>query len=187
MIPGLYDFATRWSEGGSVYLLGDTHFDDEDRDIMGYKLSSEEQHRLIKVTINKNDTFIHLGDVGNPEYLTDVPGYKVLIMGNHDQSVERFRPYFDEIYSGPLMISKKIILSHEPVDVPWAFNIHGHNHNWWNPGDDHHLNLAANVCAYYPVSLKHIIRQGYLNKITDIHRFTIDKAREGLYEKSGQT
>lgn len=38
---------------------------------------------------------------------------------------------FDEVYTGPLMISDKILLSHEPIEgLPYyMFNIHGHDHS----------------------------------------------------------
>lgn len=176
MIRGLYSFARKWSDGGSVWMISDTHFDDSDRAFMGYEVSEEEQISILKKYVMKNDTLIHLGDVGNPEYMKHVKGYKVLILGNHDFTASRFRPYFDEIYEGPLMISRKLILSHEPVDVPWAFNIHGHVHN---PGsnDDHHLNLAANVFGYQPANLGRLITDGLVSNVDDIHRMTINNTK----------
>jgi calcineurin-like phosphoesterase family protein len=176
MIRGLYKFAERWSEFGSVYIVSDTHFDDPDRELMGYTISTEQHVDVIKHTVHKPDTLIHLGDVGNPEYLKLIRGYKVLIMGNHDESATRFKPYFDEIYEGPLIISRKLILSHEPVNVPWAFNIHGHDHNDSVFIDDRHLNVAANVINYDPVNLGKLIKDGLLSYAQDIHRITIDNA-----------
>ena len=36
--------------------------------------------------VHKNDTLIHLGDVGNPEWIGKLKaGHKVLILGNHDK------------------------------------------------------------------------------------------------------
>lgn len=178
MISGLYWFAKKWSERGSVWVISDTHFDDPDRAFMGYEVSEEEQIAILKKYVMKNDTLIHLGDVGNPEYMQHVKGYKVLVLGNHDFTASRFKPYFDEIYEGPLMISRKLILSHEPVDVPWAFNIHGHVHN---PGsnDDHHLNLAANVFGYQPANLGRLITDGLVSNVDDIHRMTINNIKTG--------
>ena len=177
MIKTLYPIFQRWSEKGSVYIISDTHFDDEDRDVMGYRITEAEQMGLIKQIAHKNDTLIHLGDVGNPEYFKDIKAYKILILGNHDQSAERFKSYFDEIYTGPLIISDKIIISHEPIyGLDFMYNIHGHDHNVHNIGDDNHMNLAANVCWYMPKNLKDIIQSGVLKKISDIHRVTIDNA-----------
>ena len=41
---------------------------------------------------------------------------------------------FDEVYEGPLMVSDRLILSHEPIEnlQPYLFNIHGHDHSKWN-------------------------------------------------------
>ena len=79
---------------------------------------------------------------------------------------------FDEVYEGALMIAPNIILSHEPVEFPYAKNIAGHDHA-------HKYNGTINVCAehidYTPVPLKWLVEQGML-KAPDIHRETIDGA-----------
>lgn len=179
MIKGLYQFAEKWSEKGSVWIIADTHFDDADCKLMDPGWISPQEHLSnIKKYVHKNDTLIHLGDVGNPEYMKEIPGYKVLILGNHDFTATKFKPYFDEIYEGPLMISRKIILSHEPIYISWAFNIHGHNHGSVIEGDVYHLNLASNVCNYTPVSLGALIKSGKFADIKNIHRITIDRAGE---------
>ena len=179
MIASLYPIFQHWSEKGSVYIISDTHFDDIDRLPMGYNITNEEQLNILKSKIHKNDTLIHLGDVGNPEYIARIKGYKVLIMGNHDQSIERYAPYFNEVYSGPLMISKQILLSHEPIyGVPYIYNIHGHDHAGYNIENENHLNLASNICNYEPLNLGKFIKSGGVSKIDNIHRMTIDKATE---------
>ena len=43
MIPTLYDIFKPWSDGGSVYLLSDTHFDDADCKLMDPKWILPEQ------------------------------------------------------------------------------------------------------------------------------------------------
>lgn len=83
---------------------------------------------------------------------------------------------FDEVYEGCLMISDKIILSHEPVDFKYALNIHGHDHSMWSKNDKCHLNVCAEHIDYMPVSFKEIIESGYLKNIPNVHRETIDKA-----------
>lgn len=183
MIKTLYPYFQHWSEKGGIYLVSDTHFFDNDREYMGYHISNEDQFYLLKDTCHKNDTLIHLGDVGNLEYIKKLNCYKVLIMGNHDQSVEKMKEYFDEVYSGPLWISQKLVLSHEPIVIedshfgmPIAFNIHGHDHgkNFWD--DEYHLNICQNIYGYVPLNLNQFIKSGYLKKIKDIHRLTIDNA-----------
>ena len=85
---------------------------------------------------------------------------------------------FDEVYEGPLFISDKILLSHEPIDFPFALNIHGHDHSGKFLSDANHINVCAECIDYTPVNLKHIIEKGVLKNIDTIHRFTIDKATE---------
>lgn len=83
---------------------------------------------------------------------------------------------FDEVYEGPLMISDKILLSHEPIDIPeYMFNIHGHDHSGRNFKDKRHLNVCAEMIDYTPVSLEDLIKNGLLKNTKSIHRYTIDK------------
>lgn len=179
MILSLYKKFQSWSDGGSVWLISDTHFDDNDRNTMGYTLSEKEQIDIIKKRVFKNDTLVHLGDVGNPEYFKDLKCHKVLILGNHDFTATKFEEYFQEIYSGPLFIGEKILLSHEPIDLgSITFNFHGHDHNPENTGSFNRMNLAANVVQYLPQNLGKHIKQGILKNIDGIHRLTIDHAIE---------
>ena len=90
---------------------------------------------------------------------------------------------FDEVYEGPLFVSEKILLSHEPIDSPYALNIHGHDHSKHTYNDDRHLNVCAENIDYTPVSLKDIINSGILKKIDSIHRVTIDTATERAMER----
>ena len=191
MIKTLYPTFQKWSERGSVYIISDTHLDDSDRKFMKYNISEEEQIAILKKRCHKTDTLIHLGDVGNPEYLKDIKAYKVLIMGNHDETATQFEPYFDEIYTGPLWIAEKLVLSHEPLCLesgitrkPIAFNIHGHDHSGEYYNDDYHLNLAQNVFGYEPLSLKDFIKDGHLKQIKSIHREIIDNATKRKYSKN---
>lgn len=181
MIKSLYPCFQRWSEKGSVYLVSDTHFKDPDREYMGYYISNEDQWSIINYTCHSFDTLIHLGDVGDLDYIKRLRCHKVLIMGNHDQSIKKMKDYFDEVYSGPLWVSQKLVLSHEPlITQTWetaqtiAFNIHGHDHN--GTKRDFHLNLAQNIYGYIPLNLNQFIKSGELKKINDIHRATIDNA-----------
>ena len=83
---------------------------------------------------------------------------------------------FDEVYEGPLMIAEKLILSHEPVNIPWAFNSHGHVHNPKHKNNNHHFNVCSDVIGYVPINFNQWMKSGYLSKIETIHRDTIDKA-----------
>lgn len=183
MIKSLYPCFQHWSELGGVYLVSDTHFKDLDRKYMGYFISDEDQWYILNDTCHKFDTLIHLGDVGDLSYIERLRCYKVLIMGNHDQSIEKMEKVFNEVYSGPLWISQKLVLSHEQIwshcfesAMPIAFNIHGHDHNKGNKETKYSLNLAQNVYGYVPLNLNQFIKSGKLKNIDDIHRVTIDNA-----------
>jgi calcineurin-like phosphoesterase family protein len=182
MIPTLYENYRRWSDGGSIFILSDLHFADADcKAINKDWITPADQIKRINRLVNKNDTFICLGDVGAAEFVEQIKARrKILILGNHDRRSD-YVGLFDEIYTGPLFISDKILLSHEPVHgLPWCLNIHGHDHNnmeMYKEGCKH-LNLAANVCGYTPVNLGKIIKVGILSDIDSIHRRTIDHAIE---------
>ena len=181
MIKTLYPCFRHWSEKGSVYLISDTHFDNVDREFMGYNFSEAVQIDRLKARCHKNDTLIHLGDVGNPEYMRQLKCHKVLLLGNHDETPTKFEPYFDEIYTGPLWIAEKLVISHEPIDIrfgdcPICLNIHGHDHSNTFYKDGNHINIAQNIVGYLPINLKHIIEDGCLKPIKTAHRLTIDKA-----------
>ena len=219
MIPTLYDKFKPWSERGSVYIISDTHFEDEDCLLMDKNWITPQEHiNRIKKCVHKNDTLIHLGDVGNPEWMNQIKAHKVLIMGNHDQSATKFKKhremidldgctddeinwkldhgeidsisyefhspfirgyktlgYFDEVYTGPLFIAEKILLSHEPIicGSMW-YNIHGHDHNKDHIWSYNEINLASNVTRFDIFNLGKAIKLGMLRHIDGVHRLTID-------------
>lgn len=108
--------------------------------------------------------------------LSDVGTSWVLWYDNH---------LFDEVYSGVLSIGEKLILSHEPIDVPWAFNIHGHRHTK-QPNDDHHLNACLDATGYQILNLNQLMKDGLTSKVETIHRDTIDRATERKRRRGGK-
>ena len=186
MITTLYPIFRKWSERGSVYIISDTHFGEPDCKLIDENWPSpEDQIKAITKLVHKNDTLIHLGDVGDPEYLEAVRGYKVLLLGNHDETAQKFAPYFDEVYTGPLFVAEKLLLSHEPVYglEKICVNIHGHSHGGGSTLT--HLNVASDVCGYAPVDLGKLIRKGLLSKAVGIHRAAIDEAEKRAAGKKG--
>ena len=81
----------------------------------------------------------------------------------------------DEVYSGPLTIGPKLILSHEPIEVDGMFNIHGHVHSLVL-STDRDLNVCAMNTNYIPVNLNQLMKHGLTSKVDSIHRITIDNA-----------
>jgi calcineurin-like phosphoesterase family protein len=80
------------------------------------------------------------------------------------------------------MVGEKLLLSHEPIDIDWAFNIHGHDH----AGADrkNHLNCCVDASMkqfgipYEPINMNQIMKTGLTSKVESIHRLTIDDATE---------
>ena len=179
-LPGVYKiFNDRWA-GHTVWCISDTHFGDEDlRAGMPNRPSDEELVRRINAKVGRKDTLLLLGDCGNPEFVRQLRGYKVLIAGNHEPGLSAFDEIFDEIYSGALIIGEKIILSHEPIPgISWAMNIHGHNHNKNSKNDVNHFNVCADVIGYEPINFNQWLKVGHLSKIQTLHRQIIDGATE---------
>ena len=183
MISSLYDKFKPWSATGSVYIISDTHFEDSDCKLMDPNWITPQEHiDIINRKVRRPDTLVHLGDVGNGEWLTQIPASrKVLVTGNHDKLSEVSK-YFDEIYTGPLFIADRILLSHEPIFglEGWCWNIHGHDHDPSYPkkGIQHHYNLAANVYHFQVFNLGEEIKRGLLSQTENYHRITIDQANE---------
>lgn len=175
MIKMLYPFARKWSESGSVWIYSDPHFEDIDCKLMDPNWPDpQEQIDILKMCCHKNDTLIFLGDIGNPEHLRQLKCYKVMIAGNHDIGLTKYEEYFDEIYGGPLFVSDRILLSHEPMpEMPYVLNIHGHDHGGRNISNNH-LNVCSNVVGFVPLNLGKLIKGGLVSDVPTIHRWTID-------------
>lgn len=166
-------FAEKWLRGGNLYFYSDPHFADEEMKYLRKDyIGDDEQIRRIKSVMGKCDTLVILGDIGDPTPLKQIKGYKVLICGNHDRGASYYEEYFNEIYTGPLFISDRILLSHEPIDLPFALNIHGHTHGKWDP-----FNMCAEFINYTPVPFKYFIKWGFKD-IPSIHRVAINNAIE---------
>lgn len=183
MIQGLYKCFQHWSANGAVWLYSDPHFGDSDCKLMDPNWPNpDEQVKRINAKVGRKDTLILLGDVGDIEYAAKLRGYKVLICGNHDMGHSKYEEIFDEVYSGPLVIGEKLILSHEPLNIDWAFSIHGHTHGLKN-NKKGCLCVCADVLNYSPISLNKFMKVGRLKEIESIHRIVINKA---TFNKLGQ-
>lgn len=91
---------------------------------------------------------------------------------------------FDEVYEGALIVGEKLILSHEPIEIPWLYNIHGHDHA--GKKRKNHLNVCSDVIGYEPVNLTQKLKGGLMSAITTIHRATIDSATERKAKRGGK-
>lgn len=188
-LPGVYQiFLDKWEKYQTAHIISDTHFKDEEL-IAGIAARPDDEAiiKCINSKVGRNDLLIHLGDVGDIETIKKIRGgYKILICGNHDVGHTKYLEVFDEVYSGPLMIGEKLILSHEPLDIDWAFNIHGHVHNKNHKNDATHKNVCLDVIDYTPINLNKFLKSGPSAKVISIHRDTIDKATKRSQKRKGQ-
>lgn len=176
MIQTLYPPFRHWSEQGTIWLYSDTHFcDTELKQGIPSRPDDETHVKLINQKCGRKDTLILLGDVGDIEFAKKLRGHKVLICGNHDAGYTGYEGVFDEVYDGPLFISTRILLSHEPIDLPFVLNIHGHDH-MHKASDRYHLNVCSDIIHYTPVNFNQLLKSGILTNIPTVHRVTIDKA-----------
>lgn len=125
------------------------------------------QHPNSKITITEGFMYEH------------ARAYKVWVVYADNQ-------LFDEVYTGPLMIGEKILLSHEPVNIPWVFNLHGHIHSNLKNIDQYHYNCCADAIGYTPINLNQWLKQGHLAKIHTLHRQTIEDATAKNKRKSNR-
>lgn len=91
---------------------------------------------------------------------------------------------FDEVYEGALIVGEKLILSHEPIDIPWLYNIHGHDHA--GAKRKNHLNVCSDVVGYEPVNFNQFLKSGAMANIQTIHRETIDNATIRKQKRGGK-
>lgn len=235
MIQGLYDIFNHWHEKGTCWLISDTHFGDKELAAAGLnplRNDPDAYIKLINSKCGKNDTLIHLGDVGDLTNIHKLKArYKVLIMGNHDAGKTNYKrvieygkfdnfkytkeealaemkkrypnckytiemgynlrhaPFtfwyvgadnclFDEVYEGPITISEKLILSHEPIlGLDYMMNLHGHIHDPRARDNAHHLNICPDATGNFePINFNRLMKSGFLSKVETLHRTTIDNA-----------
>ena len=178
--------------GQKIWITSDTHFNHAN--IINYcarpfKDVEEMNATLISKwnnSVGKEDIVWHLGDfaMGGAKEIealrVQLNGKIYLIRGNHDTKPNDWyrERGFDRVYDKPVVVDKDVILSHEPIDVPWAFNIHGHTHSGPIRQDKYHFNVCSDVIGYVPINMNQWMKQGYLSHIESIHRTTIDFATE---------
>ena len=114
------------------------------------------------------------------------PGYQIKFecMGKAGWVFSIDNKLFDEVYEGALIVGEKLILSHEPVEVPWLFNVHGHDHAGHKR--QNHLNVCSDVIGWEPVNFTSFLKSGFASKIQTIHRETIDNATKRKAKRGGK-
>ena len=185
----LYSAFKHWMPtNGNIWFYSDPHFGDQEnwllrkqfiRAIDNVEAFDNLQITTINKTCGRNDTLVILGDVGDIACVKKLKAKKkILILGNHDRGASYYVNVFDEVYAGPVIIAERLILTHEPIDFPYAINIHGHDHSNHGFKDGFHINCCAEHINLTPICLSHIVTSGLLKNTIDIHREAIDKAKD---------
>ena len=134
------------------------------RDLSGMHYSMIYAHNNY---ISKRDKVFILGDFsfGNKEQTTEIVsqlnGYKILILGNHDRARSRkwwVETGFNEVISYPIIINNFYILSHEPVYIAKGIyvNIHGHLHGR-ALYENNFINVGLDYTNFIPTNLDQLI------------------------------
>lgn len=132
--------------------------------------SAEEMDNVIienwRKTVKPNDIIFNLGDVAMCEMkqgdklktlIQSLPGYKVLVLGNHDKRDINYwlDVGFSEVYKYPIIIDQWFILSHDTLfmnsNIPYI-NIHGHVHDK-SINHKSYVNVSVEVINYTPINL----------------------------------
>ncbi len=176
----------------TIIFLGDIGNEEIIRKIRGYKVlimgnhdKGASKYQRQKATLEVAKDFMDKNIAYNL-MTKKYPGWKINIRSDVYPNPTPFERWcftadnglFDEVYEGPLFIAEKLVLSHEPIDLSFAFNIHGHDHSKWHEDDERHLNVCAEHVDYYPVNVGRLLKRGLLSKVESIHRMTIDRAVE---------
>ena len=178
MIEGLYNFASKWSEKGAIYCVADLHLGESEdlRQAYPNRPSDEELVKLINTQTGKSSTLLVLGDIGTDlDLISKLRANIILIRGNHDKLSSYYKDVVTEYYEGMLMISPKILLSHEPFITPYTINLSGHNHNGPHI-QDRIVNTCIDVMNYKVLNLNQFVKSGILKTCKNIHQETVDKA-----------
>jgi hypothetical protein len=122
---------------------------------------------------------------------TFFPNWKITISEAYEfhAPFKRWNAYadnllFDEVYEGALIVGEKLILTHEPVEIPWLYNVHGHDHA--GRKRQNHLNVCSDVIGWEPVNFTQFLKSGFASKIQTIHRETIDNATKRKAKRGGK-
>lgn len=148
-----------------TWIISDTHFGHKKMVEKGWRPEGYEGLIIAHwaSTIAPDDLVIHLGDVwcgkGPRVDVTQLPGQKVLLIGNHDHESDSW--YMDHGFN---FVCRGFEIrrygyawwfSHEPKAagfMPWDINIHGHLHD-----DDHRKAEFASILTedhHYLISLE---------------------------------
>jgi calcineurin-like phosphoesterase family protein len=166
-----------------IYVWSDLHFGHNniikycDRPFPTKQLMNECLIGNYQSVVKDDDIVIFGGDIGFMgdgeinKILEQLPGYKILIYGNHDmdRQVKLRNLAFDEGHLCLVMdvddhdLEYQLLLTHYPLELSnipdGCYSVHGHIHNNIIPGDKH-INMCVEHTGYKPILLKeHVLNR----------------------------
>lgn len=174
-----------------IWIISDTHFNHQFM-IDKWIRPEDYQQQLIdnwKVRVKDWDIVYHLGDVifSRPSelwwILNELPGYKVLIRGNHDKNKPNWylSQGFDEVHEEYFLTLdyplRKIHLTHKPVltdadiNISWHLHDYKNNNTFWHHKEDAiNLNEKSRIYSceldlYRPTEIKTIVSKSHQSHI----------------------
>lgn len=176
------------SKNDTIIFLGDIGDVEYIKKIKGYKVLIMGNHDSgVSNYKKKYEVFYDFGNgmvnrkfiVDTLEEANELAEYLKVEHNKLDKPTIIDNKLFDEVYEGPLFISPKILLSHEPIKLDFGINIHGHCHSnkaySVDIGNGNiRFNIAADKTNFNKVRLDELCNLN-LAKIVDIHRIAINK------------
>jgi len=166
---------TLWKDSSDVWCFSDQHFGHNNiinycnRPFPDTRLMTECMIGNYQKLVKPNDICIWVGDVGFMNdleinnILSQLNGYKILVIGNHDFHHQKLRNLnFHEVY---LLYHLRVedddldlVFTHYPMNnlPPGVINIHGHLHDK-ETGSNQHINVSVERTNYKPINLKTLI------------------------------
>lgn len=160
----------------STWAISDTHF--RHKNIIKYCDRPMNHDTIMEENwvdlVAPGDKILHLGDVqtwfgdtqGASDILSNLPGEKYLILGNHDKLERKYYEDHGFRIINPFVQKfgkKRVLFSHYPqMDaMGWDINVHGHIHNNPYPVGTNEFkdyrNISVEIVGYKPVTLDSIL------------------------------
>lgn len=171
---GDYEYIKDLRAGRKILIAGN-----HDTGLSYYKRKVETLYFNVDFWEGKKDSLSNLLSKLYPKDKIEIVESYAMDNSDAEYRVEIDNKLFDEVYSGPLFIGEKILLSHEPIFLPFAYNIHGHVHgglgkNYYQTN----YNACSNCVDFMPQHLGKILKEACLSRINSIHRDAIESRKK---------
>ena len=155
----------------TIYITSDWHLGHKSAIKWRTQFNSPEDHDShildrYREVVTKRDTVWFLGDIALTREALDqvamLPGYKRLVLGNHDTDRNLTVKDYLEVFTGgiySLYKTNDAWLSHAPIhrqELRGKYNIHGHVHSNTLP-DKEYFNASLENTVYSPLPYQYIL------------------------------